>query len=1082
MNRDWIHNKNRLSNQYRAGIQSFMEVASQHVDEKNETPCPCMKCQNMNCHSLPVVQAHLWQYGMSVVYHTWIYHGEQFEITRQASPPATAQEAPRLDDYTHNILNDAFPPDLGVVDDTLGDNEDVGDDTDVHRVEMDKYEKLIAESQRQLFPGSNASVLTAMVQFMHTKVPHHWSNKSFDQMLQILSAICPQPHSIPPSFYAANKMLKDLGLGHEKIDACIYDCALFYKEHKSKDKCPVCDEPRYKPSTSKKKKMVPQKVLRYIPLKPRLQRLFMSEHTAGHMRWHKNKRVDDEGVMRHPADSIAWKEFDKMYPEFAEEPRNIRLGLATDGFNPFGNMSTSYIFNNDFAYSSPKAPGKELDVYLRPLIDELKELWEQGYKACPVCLEDTTSTKLRNKICYMGHHRYLKKNHPWRKDSENFDGTIEMRDPPREFSGDDILLQFNHLVHRKLGKHPDNLDRKRKRTPMELNWTNKSIFFELEYWSKLKIRHNLDVMHIEKNICDNIVGTLLSIEGKTKDTPNARLDLKDMNIRRNLHLDKDENGKIKKYAAEYTLEPADRRAFCEFLKSIKFPDGYAANISRNVKDGKISGLKTHDCHVLLQRILPIGIRPYLIKEVCAPLVELACFFQQICAKTLNVADLDRLEVDIVVILCKLEKIFPPAFFDVMVHLAFHLPREAKLGGPVGYRWMYPIERMLGKLKGYVRNRARPEGSIVEGYIANEALTFCSMYFRNVETVFSRPERNDDGGEANVKLSVFSQNARPFNGYKFLQLSEGEMEPIYWYILDNCEEIEPFRNEHRQILERESLFNIEHRHRQSFPQWFKHHVKALYSEESTLVTKEVYALSYGPDERVCTYTGCVVNGIRWHVKDIEETRTTQNSGVMVPGTHADQESNFYGRLVSVVKIGFTYGYHVILFKCEWYNTSTDVKRKKKIVRLVHDYHLTSVNSMNLWYKDDPYVLAKQAQQIFFLDDPSLGHGWKVIQKIPHRHVWDVLENEVAHEAETLYNDDVDQTAHISVRHAPEDNVLLSPSLRREYVEPEIVVEDINFEHVPTDMEDEDFIDDDDIEEIHSGDDEGSVHSDDYSDLD
>ncbi|CAB4273370.1 unnamed protein product [Prunus armeniaca] len=135
-----------------------MEVASQHVDEKNETPCPCMKCQNMNCHSLPVVQAHLWQYGMSVVCHTWIYHGEQFEITRQASPPATAQEAPRLDDYTHNILNDAFPPDLGVVDDTLGDNEDVGDDTDMHRVEMDKYDKLIAESQQQLFPGSNGTI------------------------------------------------------------------------------------------------------------------------------------------------------------------------------------------------------------------------------------------------------------------------------------------------------------------------------------------------------------------------------------------------------------------------------------------------------------------------------------------------------------------------------------------------------------------------------------------------------------------------------------------------------------------------------------------------------------------------------------------------------------------------------------------------------------------------------------------------------------------------------------------------------------------------------------------------------------
>ena len=56
----------------------------------------------------------------------------------------------------------------------------------------------------------------------------------------------------------------------------------------------------------------------------------------------------------------------------------------------------------------------------------------------------------------------------------------------------------------------------------------KSIFFELEYWSKLKLRHNLDVMHIEKNICDSIIGTLLNIEGKTQDTIKARKDLEKM--------------------------------------------------------------------------------------------------------------------------------------------------------------------------------------------------------------------------------------------------------------------------------------------------------------------------------------------------------------------------------------------------------------------------------------------------------------------------------------------------------------------------------------------------------------------------
>ena len=59
------------------------------------------------------------------------------------------------------------------------------------------------------------------------------------------------------------------------------------------------------------------------------------------MRWYKDKRVDDE-ILRHPADNDEWKEFDAQHPEFALEPRNVRLGLAVDGFNPFGNMNNSY--------------------------------------------------------------------------------------------------------------------------------------------------------------------------------------------------------------------------------------------------------------------------------------------------------------------------------------------------------------------------------------------------------------------------------------------------------------------------------------------------------------------------------------------------------------------------------------------------------------------------------------------------------------------------------------------------------------------------------------------------------------------
>ena len=105
---------------------------------------------------------------------------------------------------------------------------------------------------------------------------------------------------------------------------------------------------------------------------------------------------------------------------------------------------------------------------------------------------------------------------------------------------------------------------------------------------------------------------------------------------------------------------------------------------------------------MLQRLLPVGIRPYLNKDICTALVELSGFFQKLCAKTLYVVDLERLEEGIVIILCKLERIFPPAFFDIMIHLAVHLPREAKLAGPVSYRWMYPFERYFTYMFNYIK--------------------------------------------------------------------------------------------------------------------------------------------------------------------------------------------------------------------------------------------------------------------------------------------------------------------------------------------------------------------------------------------
>ena len=267
----------------------------------------------------------------------------------------------------------------------------------------------------------------------------------------------------------------------------------------------------------------------------------------------------------------------------------------------------------------------------------------------------------------------------------------------------------------------------------------------------------------------------------------------------------------------FSLKPNDRKEFLKFVSSVKFPDRYASNIAHcvNVDGGKFTRLKSHDCYVFMQRLLPVGIWHLLPEDVVKPIVLLSRFFSQLTAKTLRKTDINQLRHDIVQVLCNFEMIFPPAFFTSMIHVMVHLPEEALLAGPINYRWMYPIERyifliiclciiiphllicivlfyfgrLLGELKKSVRNKAKPEGSIIEAWVQYESLTFYGMYLKDVETAFNRPQRNNDGGMRNEKLSVFAQSARPFGdpgrGESF---SRKDMEVVHWFVLNNCEEI------------------------------------------------------------------------------------------------------------------------------------------------------------------------------------------------------------------------------------------------------------------------------------------------------
>jgi hypothetical protein len=378
--------------------------------------------------------------------------------------------------------------------------------------------------------------------------------------------------------------------------------------------------------------------------------------------------------------------------------------------------------------------------------------------------------------------------------NNEFVGLHESNDPPSKFSIEELMAELERVKHVRPGKQQGN--RKRKHSDMDKDevvvWSRMVSLWKLPYWKNLKLRHNLDVMHIEKNICENLIGTILNIPGKTKDTVKARLDLKDLGIRKELQF-REHGDSYEMTHARYTLSTEQKKTFYDFLREVKFPDGFASNISRcvNAEGTRLQGLKTHDCHILLQRILPAAMRGFLDRDIYEALAELGKFFRDLCSRILNKDVLAEMKKEIPIFLVKLEKIFPPAFFDVMVHLAVHLPDEALLRGPVQYGWMYPIERRLYTLKRYVRNRARLEGSIAEAYIADECLTFCSKYMDDVETRFNQESRNKGfSNEEAYNVDVFGHGVN-FTSACELVYDDSAIDQMVWYVLNNCSQVDKY---------------------------------------------------------------------------------------------------------------------------------------------------------------------------------------------------------------------------------------------------------------------------------------------------
>ena len=406
----------------------------------------------------------------------------------------------------------------------------------------------------------------------------------------------------------------------------------------------------------------------------------------------------------------------------------------------------------------------------------------KGYCACPLCGENTSAIHLKfgKKMAYLGHRKFLSPDHPIRKQKKAFNNEKELGMAPQPLSGESIFEMF--INNDSLYEFDSSKD-KNLISSLRSCWKKNSIFFELEYWKKLHVRHCLDVMHIEKNVCMNLIGTLLDIPGKTKDGLQTRRDLEQLGIRPEL-APKVVGRRIYIPPACYTLSKNEKRVVCDSLSKMKVPEGYSSNIQSlvSIDTLKVTGLKSHDCHVLMQQLLSVALRGVLPKHVRNAITRFCSFFNAICSKVVDITHLSVLEHEIAVILCLFEKYFPPSFFTIMMHLTVHLVREVRLCGPVYLRWMYPFERYMKVLKGYVRNRNRPEGCIAEGYIVEEAVEFCTEFLHDGMPI---------GLGKAIDRGQNDEVGRPSSAASHMNPEKEQLMQAHLYVLENTDDVQPY---------------------------------------------------------------------------------------------------------------------------------------------------------------------------------------------------------------------------------------------------------------------------------------------------
>jgi hypothetical protein len=237
---------------------------------------------------------HLCKFGFIPGYDVWTHHGETIH---QRTTSVVEDEDDRSGDDRMDEMLDAIRSELET------------NPEDLPTPKVQKFFDMLKASEELLHEHTTVSVLAFFTRITSIKSKFAFSNKCYRELLRLFSDVLPSNHKMPKDMYQSKKLLSALGMEYEKIDVCKDNCMIFYKEHKNEKKCLKCGKPRFIEVVNEDGEIVMTKTahkqLGYMPLTPRMKRLFISNKTTRHMRWHKEGVCENDQVMVHLSDSEA---------------------------------------------------------------------------------------------------------------------------------------------------------------------------------------------------------------------------------------------------------------------------------------------------------------------------------------------------------------------------------------------------------------------------------------------------------------------------------------------------------------------------------------------------------------------------------------------------------------------------------------------------------------------------------------------------------------------------------------------------------------------------------------------------------